>query len=135
MLAVATDRPVRPISSRHVPGEAVTWATGRCVPPSSPNYALRRAVVGAVFAVVALVLAFAALAAVEALADLGGRPAAASETGPAPISRIHVVEPGDTLWSIAAAHRGEIGHVAYVDAMIGLNGGTDIQLGQAVRLP
>ncbi len=105
----------------------------RC--PSGPNYAIRRAVFGVVLATFMLVAAFAALAAVEALADLGGRPAVASEIGPAPVTRIHVAEAGDSLWTIADEHRGDVGHGAYVDALIGLNGGTDVQVGQAIRLP
>jgi LysM domain len=105
-----------------------------------PNYAVRRLIA----AVVALaVLALGAIAVVEtvgALVDLGGRPAAASEI-PAPGSgqpaapRLHVAAPGDTLWSIAEQYRGEVSRDRFVDALIDLNGGTGIQVGQPVRLP
>jgi Tfp pilus assembly protein FimV len=111
-------------------------------PTVVPNYALRR--------VAAAVVALAVLAAgavgvgevVGALADLGGRPAAASEVAPtsgastASITpRVHVAAPGDTMWSIAQQYRGEVGRDRYVDALIDLNGAAGIQVGQAVRLP
>lgn len=104
-----------------------------------PNYALRRAValVVAAAAVVALVAgAFAAISAVEAAIDLGGRPAAASEIdGPSTGRRVHVAQPGDTLWAIADLYRADVGRAGYVDALIRLNGGTAIQAGQPVVLP
>ena len=103
-----------------------------------PNYTLRRVAVA--------LLALAVLAAgavgvgevVGALADLGGRPAAASEVAPtagAATPRLHVAAPGDTMWSIAQQYRGEVGRDRYVDALIDLNGAAAIQVGQAVRLP
>jgi nucleoid-associated protein YgaU len=105
-----------------------------------PNYAVRRLIA----AVVALaVLALGAIAVVEtvgALVDLGGRPAAASEipapgSGAAAAPSLHVAAPGDTLWSIAEQYRGEVSRDRFVDALIDLNGGTGIQVGQPVRLP
>ena len=42
---------------------------------------------------------------------------------------------GDSLWSIAQANHGDVSIDRYVDALIDLNGGTDIAVGQAVRLP
>jgi Tfp pilus assembly protein FimV len=103
-----------------------------------PNYAIRR---GAAVLVALAVLAASAIAAGElvgAVADLGGRPAAASEVAPAlgasaPV--VHVAAPGDTMWSIAQQYRGDVGRDRYVDALIDLNGDTSIQVGQAVRLP
>ena len=44
-------------------------------------------------------------------------------------------EAGDSLWSIAAAHRGSAPITRYVEALIDLNGGTVITVGQLVRLP
>ena len=41
----------------------------------------------------------------------------------------------DTLWSIASTYRGTVEQGRYVDALIRLNGGTSIEVGQAVRLP
>ena len=70
---------------------------------------------------------------------LGGSPAVAADSAPAlagaPVVRIHVAQPGDTLWSIADQYRGDVGKGRFVDALIDANGGTAIQIGQAVRLP
>lgn len=105
---------------------------------SAPPYARRRAVAAALLALVVVLLAFAVSTLVDAAIDVGGRPAAASGVAAAsdtPIVRVHVAQPGDTMWSIADRYRGEVGHGRYVDALIDLNGGTTIQVGQAVRLP
>ncbi len=114
--------------------ERVHVATDR-----TPNYAVRRvvAVLVAVAAVATIMVAASAI--VIALADVGGRPAAASDVasafGDAPAARSHVAQPGDTLWSIADEYRGPISHDRFVDALIDLNGGTVIQVGQSIRLP
>lgn len=102
-----------------------------------PNYLARR--------VVAVIVALAVLAAlvvmvgtaIDAVTDLGGRPAAASEvSSAAPAAAVtHVAAPGDTMWSIADRYRGDVDRGRYLDALIRLNGGTDILAGQAVRLP
>ena len=42
---------------------------------------------------------------------------------------------GDSLWSIAEVHRGDVPITRYVDALIDRNGGTHIEVGQLVRLP
>ena len=99
------------------------------------NYALRRAVAGALVAIVLAVVAITASASVGALLDVDGRPAAASDAVATPIVRIHVAQPGDTLWSIAEQYRGDVGQGRFVDALIAVNGGTSIQAGQAIRLP
>ncbi len=102
------------------------------------DYGVRRAVAAIVVVVVVAMVAVAVSALAGALADVGGRPAAASAaaaTSGAPIVRIHVAQPGDTLWSIADRYRGDVGRNRFVDALIDVNGGTVIQVGQAVRLP
>ena len=101
--------------------------------PVSPNYALRRA--GAV--VVALVAMVLLVGTIVLLAGPGGRPASAFQAEPALSSaaRVHVARAGDSLWSIARANRGDVSIDRYVDALIDLNGGTAIAVGQAVRLP
>ncbi len=101
----------------------------------SPNYALRRTVAAAFVVIVLALVAFAASASIGALLDVGGRPAAASDGAVTPIVRIHVAQPGDTLWSIAELYRGDVGQGRFVDALIDVNGGTAIQAGQAIRLP
>jgi hypothetical protein len=99
------------------------------------NYALRRCVAAGLLVMVLALVAIAASAAVGALLDVDGRPAAASDVAAAPIVRIHVAQPGDTLWSIAEQYRGDVGQGRFVDALIAVNGGTSIQAGQAIRLP
>lgn len=102
----------------------------------APNYLVRRVV--AVVVAVAVLAAAAVMVgtAVGALSDLGGRPAAASEvSGAAVAPALHVAEPGDTLWSIAGRYRGGIDRDRYIDALISLNGTSDILAGQAIRLP
>ena len=106
--------------------------------PHVPNYHLRRTVAASIVALVVLLAVILSAAAVGALTGLGGRPAAASETlsvSGAGLASVHVAEPGDSLWSIAELHRGEIGRGGYIDALIDLNGGTAIQAGQAIHLP
>ena len=99
------------------------------------NYALRRAVAAALAVIVLALVAITASASVGALLDVDGRPAVASDVVAAPIVRIHVAQPGDTLWSIAEQYRGDVGQGRFVDALIAVNGGTSIQAGQAIRLP
>ncbi len=109
-------------------------------PVVRPNYAVRRAVAVALALVAVLVfaaIAVAATAMVGAAVDVGGRPAAAADIDMRATSTIqaYVAQPGDTLWSIADQHRGEVGRDRFVDALIDLNGGTSIQAGELVRLP
>lgn len=103
------------------------------------DYAARRAAAAIVAILVVAVLAIGGSALVGALVDVGGRPAAASDiaggASDAPIVRVHVAQPGDTIWSIANRYRGDVGQGRFVDALVDLNGGAAIQIGQAVRLP
>ena len=105
--------------------------------PCSANYAARRAVAGFLALLLVAIVAVAGAELLGALVDGGARPAVASvgAAGDAPGVRIHVAQPGDTMWSIADRYRGEVGHGRFVDALIDVNGGTVIQIGQAVRLP
>lgn len=97
-----------------------------------PNYALRRAGALAVVVATAVVLGIIIL-----LAGSGGRPASAFRAEPAfsSAATVHVAAAGDSLWSIAEANHGDVSIDRYVDALIDLNGGTAIDVGQAVRLP
>ena len=104
---------------------------------SEPDYVARRFVAIVLVAVVFTVVFAVASVAVSAAVDSGGRPAVASDfpSAGADIVRTHVAQPGDTLWSIADVYRGDVGQGRFVDALIDANGGTVIQIGQAVRLP
>ena len=102
---------------------------------TTPNYVARRILAGLVATCAVMVLAMGLSG---LLASVGGDPAVAADARPAeqtlaPAS--HVARPGDTLWSIADAYRGEVSHARYVDALVRLNGGASIQAGQAVALP
>ena len=99
-----------------------------------PNFLARRLAAGVG---VLLVAATSVMALDGLLASLGGEPAVAAETQPARAvsGGRHVARSGDTMWSIAATYRGDVDHDRYVDALIRLNGGTRIEVGQAVVLP
>lgn len=119
------------LTSSHVDAEV----RGMVRPPL-PNYALRRLVVAGAVVVASVVVGAVA---VGLPVGLGSSPASASEVPPAPVDgaapTFHVAVSGDTLWSIASAHRGDVSHRRYLDALIRLNGGTTVLAGQAVRLP
>jgi LysM domain len=104
----------------------------RPMPVSQATYRRRRLAVAV--AVGASVSALAA-GAHGVLTGPGGVPASAAGAGMASARLVVRAEPGDSLWSIAEAYRGEVGLQRYVDALIDLNGGTQIAAGQLVRLP
>ena len=113
----------------------VTRSTVRPFPsarPSAATYRRRRVVVGTALAVF---VAVGAVTAHDVLAGSGGVPASAAVSLPAQARQRVVAQRGDTLWSIAAAHHGEISITRYVDALVDLNGGPTIQAGQEVVLP
>jgi hypothetical protein len=131
-MSIATTSPAHPaiVTRRRVAGPATIAAR----PDDAPDYTMRR--VGALVVVLCslLIASVALTATVDAVRGLGGRPAAASETASvAPAT--YVAGAGDTLWSIAERFRGDVDLVRYVDALIAQNGGTTIDVGQAVRLP
>jgi hypothetical protein len=110
----------------------------RRVASADVDYGIRRTAAAVIAVLVVAVVAIAVSTLAGALADVGGRPAAASDAASAPAStivRIHVAQSGESLWSIADRYRGDVGHGRFVDALIDLNGGTVIQVGQAIRLP
>ncbi len=103
---------------------------------SRPNYLARRVLVAVTASAVLAAGAVGVDQAVGALTDLGGRPAAASEVAPtADAPTQHVAVAGDTMWSIAGHYRGDVGRDRYIDALVDLNGGASVQVGQAIRLP
>lgn len=95
-----------------------------------PNGPLSRIIVAtalAAFVAVGLVAAY------DVLAGSGSVPASAAESQPARTSIIAL--PGDTLWSIAERHRGDVSTIRYVDKLVSLNDGPTIHVGQEVILP
>ncbi len=138
-ISVAIRQPHRPNRirrhRRHHPGHRVPDAPTRprSVSPrraSEATYRRRRAIAGTVLAVF---VAVGAVTAHDVLAGSGGVPASAAESQPARSTVI--ARPGDTLWSIADDHRGEISITRYVDKLVSLNDGPTIVVGQAVVLP
>lgn len=93
-------------------------------------YRRRRIVVGGFTAILAAVTIVAAH---DVLVGSGGVPASAATGQPARSSV--VARPGDTLWSIAAEHRGEVPMSRYVDKLVELNDGAGIDAGQRIVLP
>jgi nucleoid-associated protein YgaU len=66
-----------------------------------------------------------------------GGPASVSTAGARKTPRAVVVQPGQTLWSLAARHAGDgVDPRAYVDAILALNGlGSPPEAGARIRLP
>jgi LysM repeat protein len=102
------------------------------VRPSAATYRRRRVVVGTSLAVL---VAVGAVTAHDVLAGSGGVPASAAVSQPAQARARLTAQAGDTLWSIAGVHHGEISITRYVDALVDLNGGATIQVGQEIILP
>ena len=111
-------------------------------PPSRQQpaavYRRRRAIAGSI---VAGLLAFAGLVGGDVLLGPGDVPASAAGARPLPPRRIVVARPGDSLWSIAEtqyariAGSNSVSLSDYVDALVDLNDGTHIEVGQRVLLP
>ncbi|HUG00194.1 MAG TPA: LysM domain-containing protein [Ilumatobacter sp.] len=81
----------------------------------------------------AFIAAVSILTAHDVLVGPGGVPASAS-SGQLARSTV-VAQPGDTLWSIATEHRGDVPISRYVDKLVELNDGAGIQAGQRIVLP
>jgi hypothetical protein len=101
-------------------------------------YRRRRAVAGSI---VAGLLALAGLVGGDVLLGPGDVPASAAGAHPLSPRRIVVARPGDSLWSIAEAQyayiagSNSVSLSDYVDALVDLNDGTHIEVGQRVLLP
>lgn len=103
--------------------------------PQVPNYALRRFLVGTAAAVTLLVGMLGVIGAATGFTGSPASAAPAAQQGADVSPALHVAEPGDTLWSIANTYRGDVDRDRFIDALIRLNGGVEIQAGQAVWLP
>jgi LysM repeat protein len=55
--------------------------------------------------------------------------------GAASAANVYVVQAGDTLWSIGQRFHGHSSLADYVDALVSANGGTELQVAQALTLP
>ena len=97
----------------------------------------RRQLVAAVAAISLVVSGYAgATAGLRVLVrGPGGGPLTASATAPPAGSTIQVVQPGDTLWSIARALQPTGDVRATVDRLAALNGGSALEIGQRLVLP
>jgi Tfp pilus assembly protein FimV len=99
-----------------------------------PAFVYRRRRVAAVAALTAALGVFGG-AAHDLLTGRGGDPASAA-TARSASPAVIVVAPGDTMWSIAEAHRGSIDRHDYIGALVEANGGSvTIVAGQSLRLP
>jgi LysM repeat protein len=103
--------------------------------PSVPNYALRRFVVGGVVGLAFIVAMFGVIAMSAGLSSSPASAASAAQLDVQPSPAVHVAQAGDTMWSIANTYRGDVDRGRFIDALIRLNGGVEIQAGQAVWLP
>ncbi len=110
-------------------------------------YLRRRIVVASVFF---SLLAALGVGAGNVLANRGGAPASASAVRQATTPRqittprqlttpgqitTYLVQPGDTMYSIAEEFRAGADLMPFVDDLIELNGGVKLQVGQLVTLP
>lgn len=104
-------------------------------------YARRRLAVLLVLSAIALVLL---VGAGRVVANRGGAPASTSAIRPvtpqaapgtAGAAHIYVVQAGDTLWSIGERFHGHTALADYVDGLVSANGGTTLQVSQAIALP
>jgi len=108
--------------------------------PAARIYARRRLTALLSLAAIVLVLF---VGAGHVVANRGGAPASASMIRPAtsagvipaPPTHLYVAQAGDTLWSIGERFHGHTALVDYVDALIEANGGSRIQVSQAIALP
>ena len=120
-----------PSHTRHIaPQRSVSGRSVAAVPDAT--YQRRRAIVGTILAVL---VACGVVLTHDVLAGSGGVPASAAPSLPAPTRAVITAQPGDSLWSIAAEHSGDVSITRYLDKLVELNGSPSIQAGQVVQLP
>jgi LysM repeat protein len=54
---------------------------------------------------------------------------------PSVAADVYIVKAGDTLWSIGERFHGSTSLADYVDSLVSANGGTELQVSQALTLP
>jgi nucleoid-associated protein YgaU len=133
----ATFQPAAPALPRYSVAVPRRWTA-----PTRATY-LRRRLVAATF--LATLVASTAVAVQHGLADRGSEPASAASVGHPTFGATgvvvagalgtYVVQPGDTLWSIARRVHptGNVGE--YVDALVALHGGARLEVGDRIQLP
>ena len=109
--------------------------------PAAQVYARRRLMVLLFVSAIVLVLL---VGAGHVVANRGGAPASASAIRPVSASaavvapgsaQVYIVQPGDTLWSIGQRFHGHTSLADYVDTLVSTNGGTRLEVSQALTLP
>jgi hypothetical protein len=108
--------------------------------PIAQVYARRRLM--AMLTMIAIVLVLF-VGAGHVVANRGGAPASAPAIRPvsalaaaAPVvADVYIVQAGDTLWSIGQHFHGHTSLADYVDELVAVNGGTHLQVAQALALP
>ena len=118
--------------------------------PAHSVYMRRRLAVGLLAAAAVAVLG---LSANTVLANRGGVPASIPTVRPANVAVVpgampiampavvastaitYIVQPGDSIWQLAAQFHGAHGFNNYVESLIAANGGTVLQPGQVLVLP
>ena len=108
--------------------------------PTHAMYVRRRVIV--LSFLVTLVLSLG-LATQHGLADRGTGPASGATVGRSGVvpegvgesADSYVVQPGDTMWTIAERVASANALADYVEALIALHGGTTITVGELIRLP
>jgi hypothetical protein len=119
--------------------------------PSAAVYRRRRALALVMVAVAVLALGMlGSIAGRLATAVLGGDPASTPESRPAVTTAdghpvlggqalapggVYVVQPGDTLWDIAAALQPDGDRAAFVDRLVRANGGPELDVGERIVIP
>lgn len=122
----------RPLASEMRPARLAlrtTAAAERPDAPDAPDYVRRRLmVVGLLIFALALVL----FGAGQVVASRGGDPASTSAARPA---TPYIVQPGDTLWSLANTFHGPWSRLSYLDRLLDGNSGSELRVGQLLELP
>jgi len=129
-----TARPqLRVLQGGHAPGPAAVLAA----------YRRRRLVAAVVVLAVVVALTLLAITAMTRIASGTPSPvagelvptSAAASSAAGVAAPTAVVQPGDTLWTIAAAVAPDVDVRITVDRLIALNGGAPIVVGQELQLP
>lgn len=104
---------------------------GRAPGRSAQQLVYRRRRIAAVLLLAAAILAVYVLASAVLGRTAGGGTPVPTAGDPS----VHIVQPGETLWSIAGGLNPDGDVRLTVDQLVGLNGGAPIQVGQQLLVP